>query len=53
MKAIVSMICGTAVVIVCLFLDGAAAQAVAAAFVGASGLLAGYTAGVKKAEKVE
>ena len=50
MREIVAMVCGTAVVIVCLFLDGAAAQAVAAAFVGASGLLAGYTVGIKKAK---
>jgi len=48
MKEMVAMVCGTAVVIVCLFLDGAAAQAVAAAFVGASGLLAGYGVGYAK-----
>ena len=50
MREIVAMVCGTVVVVVCLFLDGAAAQAVAAAFVGASGLLAGYGAGYKKAK---
>lgn len=41
----VAMICGTVVVVVALVLDGTAAVAMAAGFVGAGGFLAGYKLG--------
>jgi len=48
MKDVVAMVCGTAVVITALLLDGATAQAIAAAFVGAGGFLAGFRTGQTK-----